>query len=191
MRLHVGTLLLVVAAVVLAVAAVLPPVHRGREPVSRVACRNHLMQLAVYCLSYAEAHEKRFPADAGPNPTAVGTFQALIDSRTDFDPRCLVSPAQRDEPARPDPRGRLRLGPKNVSYAILSPGGRSTGNASAVLVANDTYRGAPNQEGEPEGHHDGVNTVLVSGEAAWLPATRLGEGRSFPAGLIDGLGRTQ
>ncbi|MCA8961140.1 MAG: type II secretion system protein [Planctomycetes bacterium] len=184
--------LLVVIAIIGALVGLLgPAVMDARKKSVRTTCLNNLKQLGTFCTGYALDHSDRFPFGPGKAPPAYESFQVLVNATPNFDPRILCSPAQLDDPAEPDDNGKIVLESNNVSYAYRSKRTTTSSKPTTVLMSNDTYRGAPNETDEPQGHEGGVNVFFITGEASFMPVENIGEGRSFPEGLVDNSGKTE
>ncbi len=190
-RLNAGTLLLVLIAIGVGYALGIASLRPSRRISVRVQCLSNLKQIGALAISHADDHGDRFPHDSGPLPRAFAAFQILVDASPDFDTRVLCSPAQMDIAAEADAGGRFHLGPNHVSYAYRGAPTRTTARSSTILAANDTYQHAPNSQEHHEGHSGGVNLVYVTGEATHITVDKLGDGRSFPEGLVDNHGQTR
>ncbi len=166
-------------------------VRTARRKSNRAFCISHLKLIGALCISRADDQDGVFPYDPSPTPSALNAFQVLVDESDDFNTRLLCSPAHFDTPAVPSSSGSYVLGASNVSYAYRGAATAVDSRSSTILASNDTYLGAPNEGEQPEGHEGGVNVLMVTGEAYFLPLDQLASGRNFPEGLVDNYGSTK
>jgi len=180
--------LLVVIAIIGALAGFLvPTVMSARKKAKRMECLNNLKQLGSMLMSYSDDNAGWFPKASGKNPLAYLSFQKFVDGSTsEVPPKMFVCPESRDETAELNDKKKYTLEEVNNSYAYVGSKTSNTDPGSRALAADDSIRG----EGVDENHEGGINVVYVGMNAEWVKQNDLGEGRSFPEGLVDNEGNT-
>ncbi len=157
MLLGCGALALVgLAVVAVAVALLIPNVHRPSDGAGRAACKNHLRQIGIACHLYADDCDGVFPAG----------LEMLVPTYVDNPKIFACQSARRRRGAIPPAPGM-----PVIDYEYFA--GRDAALPGEFLLAVD--KDLENHGG------DGFNVLFVDAHHEWWPAARVAELRRLVA----------